>query len=64
MTRIYYYEKMQNQREREILQEVAARNLLKDGGHEALTAQQALRLVLRVAPVLIVVSILLFILLD
>lgn len=60
MDRNYYYEKMHKQREREISRELATRKLLKDGGHEPLTTKQARRLVLRIAPAVIVMAILLF----
>lgn len=59
MDRNYYYEKMTKQREREISQDLANRNLLKDTKREPLTTKQAGKLVLWLAPVAIVLTILL-----
>ena len=59
MDRNYYYEKMTKQRQREVSQELATRNLLKDGKREPLSAKQAKRLILRTVPAIIIFTLLL-----
>ena len=58
MDRNFYQQKLAEERQKEVSRELATRHLLKEGGHEPLTTSQAQRLVLRVAPVAIVVTIL------
>jgi hypothetical protein len=58
MDRNFFQEKLAKEHQREISEELATRNLLNDDGHEPLTAKQAKGLVLRLAPVAIVVTIL------
>lgn len=58
MDKDFYYQKRAKEHQSEISQELATRNLLNDGKREPLTAKQAKRLVLRIAPVAIVVTIL------
>ena len=59
MDRNFYYEKMTKQRQREVSQELATRNLLKDGKREPLSAKQAKRLILRTVPAIIIFTLLL-----
>ena len=58
MDKGFFYQKRSEEHQREISQELATRNLLKDGKREPLTTKQAQRLVLRIAPVAVVVTIL------
>ena len=64
MDRNYYYEKMAKERQSEISQDLANRHLLKGLKQEPLTMQQAGRLILRIVPVAIVITILLLSLLS
>jgi len=64
MDRNYYYEKMTEERQREISQDLANRHLLKGLKREPLTMQEAGRLILRIAPVAIVITFLLLSLLS
>jgi hypothetical protein len=59
MDRNFYYQNRAKEHQREISRELATRNLLKNGKREPLNADQAKGLVLRVAPVVIVMTILL-----
>jgi hypothetical protein len=59
MDRNFYYQNRAKEYQREISRELATRNLLKDGKREPLNANQAKGLVLRVAPAVIVMTILL-----
>ena len=58
MDRNYFQQKLANEHQREISKELVTRHLLKEGRHEPLTTKQAQRLVLRIVPVAIVVTIL------
>jgi peptidoglycan/LPS O-acetylase OafA/YrhL len=58
-----YYQKRAREMQREISQELATRQLLKDARHEPLTAKQARRRVLRLVPALIVLTALLLLIL-
>lgn len=58
MDRDYYYQNRTKEHQGEISQELATRNLQKDLERTPLTANQAKRLVLRIAPVVIVITIL------
>jgi len=57
MDRNFYQQKLAKEHQREISRELATREMLKDSGHEPLTSTQVRRLVLRIAPVAIVVTI-------
>ena len=59
MDRNFYQQKIAQEHQREISQELAIRSLLKNSQHEPLTANQAKGLVLRVAPAAIIMVILL-----
>lgn len=59
MDRNFYYQTRAKEHQREISRELATRNLLKDGQREPLNASQAKGLVLRVAPAVILMGILL-----
>lgn len=59
MDRNFYYQNRAKEYQREISRELATRNLLKDGKREPLSANQAKGLVLRVAPAVILMGILL-----
>jgi hypothetical protein len=59
MDRNFYYQNRAKEYQREISRELATRSLLKDGKREPLNANQAKGLVLRVAPAVIVMTILL-----
>jgi hypothetical protein len=59
MDRNFYNQKRAEEHQREVSQELANRNLLKDLKREPLTRKQARRLVMRLAPALIVLAILL-----
>lgn len=59
MDRNFYNQKRAEEHQREVSQELANRHLLKDVEREPLTAKQARRLVLRLAPAVIVLTILL-----
>ena len=59
MDRNFYYQNRAAEHQREISQELATRDLLKDGKREPLTATQAKGLVLRIAPAVIIMTILL-----
>ena len=61
MDRNFYQQKLAEQRQREISEELATRNLLKGLKREPLTAKQARGLVLRITPAIIVMTILLLI---
>lgn len=61
MDKNFYQQKLAQEHQKEVSKELATRHLLKDGGHEPLTTKQAQRLVLRIAPVAIVVTILIII---
>jgi hypothetical protein len=63
MNNWYYYQKHAEEHQREIAQELATRQLLKDAKHEPLTAKQARRLVWRLAPAFIVAAVLLLLIL-
>jgi len=58
MDRNYYQQKLAQEHQKEVSKELATRYLLKESGHESLTKKQAQRLVLRIAPAAIVVTIL------
>jgi len=58
MDRNYYYEKMTKQRQREISQDLATRHLLDDPEARALSAKRVKRMVLRFAPAMIIISLL------
>ncbi len=59
MDRNFYQQKLAEEHQREISQELATRNLLRGVKREPLTAKQAKSLVLRVAPAAIIVTVLL-----
>jgi hypothetical protein len=59
MDRNFYYQHRAKEHQREISRELATRNLLKDGKREPLNANQAKGLLIRVAPAVIVMTILL-----
>ena len=59
MDRNFYHQKRAEEHQREISQELATRNLLKDARHEPLSQKQARRLVMYLAPAVIVFTILL-----
>lgn len=59
MDRNFYQQKLAEVHQREISQELARRNLLRGIKREPLNAKQAKGLVLRIAPAIIVVTILL-----
>ncbi len=59
MDRNYYYQKRAEEHQREISQELANRHLLTDMKRAPLTAKQVRRMVLRLAPVAIVLTALL-----
>lgn len=59
MDRNYYHQKMAKEHQREISQELANRHLLKGLKRDPLTMKEAKRLVLRIAPVAIVITLLL-----
>ena len=61
MDKEYYYQKRAQERQREIERELADRHLLRDARHAPLSAKQAKRLVWRLAPAVIVLTILLVI---
>jgi hypothetical protein len=63
MDKEYYYQIRAREQQREIAQELATRQLLKDVQHEPLTTKQASRLVGRLAPALIVLTVLLLLIL-
>jgi hypothetical protein len=58
MDRNFYQQKLAQEHQKEVSKELATRHLLKEGGHEPLTKKQVQRLVPRIAPVAIVVTIL------
>jgi hypothetical protein len=58
MDRNFYQQKLAQEHQKEISKELTTRHLLKDGGHEPLTKKRAQHLVLRIAPVAIVLTIL------
>jgi hypothetical protein len=64
MDKNFFYQKRAQEHQREISQELANRHLLKGLKREPLTMQQAGRLILRIAPVAIVITILLLSLLS
>ena len=64
MDKNYYYQKLAQERQRDLSRELATRTLLKDGKRDPLTVHQAKRLVLRIAPVVIFLTILLLYLLG
>jgi len=59
MDRNYYHQKMAEQHQREISQELATRNLLKGLKREPFTTKEVKSLVLRIAPAIMVLTILL-----
>jgi hypothetical protein len=59
MDRNFYYQNRAAEHQREISRELATRNLLKDSKRAPLNANQAKGLVLRAAPAVIVMTILL-----
>jgi hypothetical protein len=61
MDKEYSYQKRAQERQREIEQELANRHLLRDARHAPLSTKQAKRLVLRLAPAVIMLTILLLI---
>jgi hypothetical protein len=61
MDKDYFYQKRAEERQREISQELATRNRMKEAKHEPLTPKQARGLVFRLAPVVIVLTILLLV---
>lgn len=61
MDKGFFYQKRSEGHQHEISKELETRNLLNDRKREPLTAEQAQRLVLRIAPVAIVVTILILI---
>ena len=63
MDKEYYYQMRAQEQQREIAQELATRQLLKDVRHEPLTTKQARRLVGQLAPALIVLAVLLLLIL-
>jgi hypothetical protein len=64
MDRNYYYQKLAQEHQLEMSQELAARHMLKGLKREPLTMKQARHLILRIAPVAIVITILLLSLLG
>ena len=60
MDRNFYQQKLAEEHQREISKDLATRNLLKDTKREPFTTKQAKGLVLRIAPVAIVITILLW----
>ena len=59
MDRNFYQQKLAKERQREISQELATRNLISGVKREPLTAKEAKGLVLRIAPSVIVLTVLL-----
>ena len=59
MDRNFYQQKLAEEHQRELSQELANQALLKDATRERLTAREASQLVLRLAPGIIVLTILL-----
>jgi hypothetical protein len=59
MDKDFYYQKRAQEHQREISQELETRNLLQMAGREPLTGKQVKRLVLRIVPAVIVMTILL-----
>ena len=57
MDRNFYQQKLANEHQREISKELATSHMLKEGGHKPLTTEQAKRLVLRIAPAAVVLTI-------
>jgi len=60
MDRNFYQQKLATEHQREISKELATRNLLRGVKREPLTTKQVKGLVLRIAPGIIVVTILLY----
>lgn len=60
MDKNFYQQKLAEEHQREISKELATHNLLRGTRQEPLTAKQAKGLVLRIAPVVIVITVLLW----
>ena len=61
MDKNFYQRKLAEEHQREISKELATRNLLRGAKREPLTAKQAKGLVLRIAPAVIVITVLLWV---